>query len=235
MKSLRRIYYLIFIGLFVLYLLLVTFSFIHLDDFSQTSNNRFNDITVVIDPGHGGEDGGAVANDIVEKDINLSISKKLKSVFRSSGFNVVLIRDKDEMINNDGDTIGSKKISDMKNRLSIYNQNENNVVISIHQNKFTQEKYSGTQVFYSFKNSNSEVLAQSIRNSIVTYLQPDNNRECKKTTKDIYLLYNANVPSVIVECGFISNVAEAEKLKTDDYQNQLAYSIYIGFLEYINK
>lgn len=235
MKSLRRIYYLIFIGLFVLYLLLVTFSFIHLDDFSQTSNNRFNDITVVIDPGHGGEDGGAVANDIVEKDINLSISKKLKSVFRSSGFNVVLIRDKDEMINTDGDTIGSKKISDMKNRLSIYNQNENNVVISIHQNKFTQEKYSGTQVFYSFKNSNSEVLAQSIRNSIVTYLQPDNNRECKKTTKDIYLLYNANVPSVIVECGFISNVAEAEKLKTDDYQNQLAYSIYIGFLEYINK
>lgn len=235
MKSLRRIYYLIFIGLFVLYLLLVTFSFIHLDDFTQTSNNRFNDITVVIDPGHGGEDGGAVANDIVEKDINLSISKKLKSVFRSSGFNVVLIRDKDEMINTDGDTIGSKKISDMKNRLSIYNQSENNVVISIHQNKFTQEKYSGTQVFYSFKNSNSEVLAQSIRNSIVTYLQPDNNRECKKTTKDIYLLYNANVPSVIVECGFISNVAEAEKLKTDDYQNQLAYSIYIGFLEYINK
>lgn len=235
MKSLRRIYYLIFIGLFVLYLLLVTFSFIHLDDFSQTSNNRFNDITIVIDPGHGGEDGGAVANDIVEKDINLSISKKLKSVFRSSGFNVVLIRDKDEMINTDGDTIGSKKISDMKNRLSIYNQNENNVVISIHQNKFTQEKYSGTQVFYSFKNSNSEVLAQSIRNSIVTYLQPDNNRECKKTTKDIYLLYNANVPSVIVECGFISNVAEAEKLKTDDYQNQLTYSIYIGFLEYINK
>ncbi|MGN0489105.1 MAG: N-acetylmuramoyl-L-alanine amidase [Ruminococcus sp.] len=235
MKSLRRIYYLIFIGLFVLYLLLVTFSFIHLDDFSQTSNNRFNDITVVIDPGHGGEDGGAVANGIVEKDINLSISKKLKSVFSSSGFNVVLIRDKDEMINTDGDTIGSKKVSDMKNRLSIYNQNENNVVISIHQNKFTQEKYSGAQVFYSFKNSKSEVLAQSIRNSIVTYIQPDNNRECKKTTKDIYLLYNANVPSVIVECGFISNVAEAEKLKTDDYQNQLAYSIYIGFLEYINK
>lgn len=235
MKSLRRIYYLIFIGLFVLYLLLVTFSFIHLDDFSQTSNNRFNDITVVIDPGHGGEDGGAVANGIVEKDINLSISKKLKSVFRSSGFNVVLTRDKDEMINTDGDTIGSKKVSDMKNRLSVYNQNENNVVISIHQNKFTQEKYSGAQVFYSFKNSKSEVLAQSIRNSIVTYLQPDNNRECKRTTKDIYLLYNANVPSVIVECGFISNVSEAEKLKTDDYQNQLAYSIYIGFLEYINK
>ncbi len=235
MKSVKRIYYIIFIGLFVLYLLLITFSFIHLDDFSQASNNRYNNITIIIDPGHGGEDGGAVANGIVEKDINLSISQKLESIFRTSGFNVILTRNKDEMINSYGDTTAGRKVSDMKNRLALFNKSENNIVISIHQNKFTQEKYSGAQIFYSLKNSKSEELAQSIRKSIVTYLQPDNNRECKKATKDIYLLYNSNVPSVIVECGFISNVAEAEKLKTDDYQNQLAYSIYIGFLEYINK
>lgn len=235
MKSVKRIYYIIFIGLFILYLMLITFSFIHLDDFSQVSNNSYNDITIIIDPGHGGEDGGAVANGIVEKDINLYISQKLESIFTASGFNVILTRNKDEMINSDGDTIARRKVSDMKNRLTLFNKSENNIVISIHQNKFTQEKYSGAQIFYSKRNKNSEKLAQSIRNSIVTYLQPYNNRECKIANKDIYLLYNSNVPSIIVECGFISNVAEAEMLKKDVYQNKLAYSIYIGFLEYINK
>ncbi len=190
--------------------------------------------TIIIDAGHGGDDGGASANDIIEKDLNLSISKILYDLFTSNGFNVVMTRTDDNSIDTNGTTIREKKVSDMKNRLEIYNSDLNNIVISIHQNKFEQEKYNGTQIFYSPNNENSVNLAESIKSSIITLIQPKNTRECKKATKDIYLLYNAKVPAVIVECGFISNVNEAEKLKTDSYQKQLAFSIYLGVADYIN-
>jgi N-acetylmuramoyl-L-alanine amidase len=234
MKSVKNIYYIIFAGLFLLYLLLIIFSFAHLNDFLSANNSSCDDVTIVLDAGHGGEDGGAVANEIVEKNINLTITKKLAQIFKASGSNVVTTRNSDTMIDTDGDTIRSRKVSDMKHRLSIFNENENNVVISIHLNKFDQEKYRGSQVFYSANNENSTLLAESIKNSIVSFIQPDNTRECKKATSDIYLLYNSTVPSVIVECGFISNFDEAKLLKSNDYQNQIVYAIYVGFLEYYN-
>lgn len=235
MKSVKNVYYIIFIGLFILYILLVIFAFNNLDSFIDASSSYEQGITIILDAGHGGEDGGAVANDIVEKDINLSISNRLSAILKTSGFNVVTIRESDTMIDSEGDSISSRKLSDMKNRLSIYNSNENNVVISIHQNKFTQEQYYGSQIFYSDNNEKSLLLAQSIKNSLTTFTQPENNRECKNAGSEIYLLHNSTVPSVIVECGFISNYDEAKKLKTDAYQNELAYSIYVGFLEYYNK
>lgn len=191
---------------------------------------------IVIDAGHGGEDGGAVADDGTnEKDINLKIALQLEELLKSSGFDTVMTRNEDIAIYDEGcDTIKTKKVSDMHNRLKLFNESENNIVISIHQNKFGQKQYNGTQVFYSPNNPDSEELAESIRLSVTSMLQPENSRELKKSDKNIYLLYNCTNPSVIVECGFISNDDELEKLKTEDYQKQIAFSIYCGCVEYIN-
>lgn len=204
--------------------------------------NAYNqNCLVVIDPGHGGEDGGAVAtatdgNEILEKDLNLKISLYLKEFLLSAGYTVEMTRTEDVSINDEGiETLKSRKISDMHNRLAMYNGNEENIVISIHQNKFTQEKYSGTQVFYSPNNRESSVLADSIRHSVTGMLQPDNTRETKSADKSIYLLWNSEVPTVIVECGFLSNNNELARLQTDEYQRQMAFSIFCGFLEYNNQ
>lgn len=232
-KKLTLIYYIFSFALFLGFVILIVTAY---NSISQTTSPSLKENlpTIIIDAGHGGDDGGATANGIVEKNINLSISKILSDIFTSNGYNVIMTRTDDKSINTDGTTLREKKVSDMKNRLEIYNSDENNIVISIHQNKFQQEKYSGTQIFYSTNNENSKVLAESIRSSVVNLLQPENTRECKKATKEIYLLYNAKIPAVIVECGFISNYSEAEKLKTESYQKQLAFSIYLGVLDYIN-
>lgn len=192
---------------------------------------------LVIDAGHGGEDGGAVAADeTMEKDINLDIALRLQKLLVLSGCDVTLTRDSDKAIYSDGcDTLKAKKVSDMKNRLAIFNSDQNNIVISIHQNKFPQTQYSGTQVFYAPKNPDGNLLAESIKASVTGMLQPQNTRETKKANKDIYLLYNAEVPAVIVECGFVSNPQELEKLKTEEYRQQMAFAIYCGFLNYYNQ
>lgn len=191
---------------------------------------------IVIDPGHGGEDGGAVASDgTMEKDINLSVAGYLKDMFLSGGYSVTMTRSSDCAIYDKGiNTIKEKKVSDMKNRLKIFNSDNNNTVISIHQNKFTQSQYSGTQIFFSPNNKESLLLAESIKKSVTGFLQPQNTRETKSGNKSIYLLWNANVPSVIVECGFLSNDDELKKLKSGDYQKQMAFAIYCGCLEYLN-
>ena len=139
------------------------------------------------------------------------------------------------MINTEGDSIASKKVSDMKNRLKIFNESDNNVVISIHQNKFPQEQYYGAQVFYSCNDESSSLLAESIRYSICNFIQPENNRQCKETTKDIYLLYNSKVPSVIVECGFISNSGEAALLSDENYQNKMAFAISFSAAKHLTE
>lgn len=197
---------------------------------SQNENN----VTIVIDPGHGGEDGGAVAEDgTLEKNLNLSIAMKLKTVFIQNGFNVITTRETDEAIYDDGiESLRDKKTSDMKNRLAIFNDNPNNVIISIHQNKFEQSKYYGTQIFYSGNNSQSLVLAENIKQSVVSLLQADNTREIKEADKSIYLLYNSENPAVIVECGFISNQNELNLLKNDEYQGEMALTIFNGFMDY---
>lgn len=191
--------------------------------------------TVILDPGHGGEDGGAVGADgTLEKDINLSIAKKLQQLLLTSGFSVRMIRDSDVSIYSNGvGTIKEKKVSDLKNRLNIANESENNILISIHQNKFPRCQYNGTQVFYSENNPGSKELAENIRESITGFLQPDNKRKTKPATKDIYILYNCKNVAVMVECGFLSNDAELQKLKDEIYQDEMAFSIYCGFLEYI--
>lgn len=203
---------------------------------SQQTVENISDFkpTIVIDAGHGGEDGGASAADgTLEKDINLSISMKLSSMLQLYGFDIKNIRDTDISIYDDtADTIFNKKVSDLKNRVKIFNSSQNNIVISIHQNKFEESKYYGTQVFYSSNDDKSALLAENIKTSVVSLLQNENTRQCKKAGSEIYVLNNAEVPAVLVECGFLSNPNEAEKLKSEDYQKQIAFSICLGFLEY---
>jgi len=192
---------------------------------------------LVIDAGHGGEDGGAVSADgTMEKDINLDIALRLQKLLVVSGCDVILTRDRDTAIYEEGsDSLKSKKVSDMKKRLSIFNEDTEQTVISIHQNKFPQTQYSGTQVFYSGQKQESNLLAESIRASVAGMLQPQNTRETKKADKNIYLLYNAKVPAVIVECGFLSNEEELAKLKTEEYRQEMAFAIYCGYLNYYNQ
>lgn len=226
--------FIVYVILFIAYLTFIVLSFINIDSLADVNSSDISEPIIVIDAGHGGEDGGAVANNIVEKDINLSISKKLKDIFKASGFIVITTRDKDKMINTNGSSLRERKVSDMKKRLELFNKNENNIVVSIHQNKFSQEKYSGTQVFYSKNNPQSEIMAEYIRKNIAKLIQPENERTAKPADGSIYLLYNSKVPAVIVECGFISNYTEANKLKDNNYQKKLAFAIYSGVLEFYN-
>ena len=200
----------------------------------DASSDKIKTKTVIIDPGHGGIDGGTSAADgTLEKDLNLKIALKLNDMLKSMGINTVLTRTEDISIHNESaKTIRQKKVSDIKNRLNIMNNTDDAIFVSIHQNHFSDSKHSGTQVFYSKNNPCSRVLADSIRLPVISYLQPDNTREIKPSGTDIYLLYHAQIPAVMVECGFLSNKPEAEKLKDEEYQRKIAFLIALGIVDY---
>lgn len=187
-------------------------------------------LTVIIDPGHGGEDPGAVAGSIQEKTINLDISLKLKEFLQLVDADIIITRTTDKMLYNTGEE-SRKKFHDLYNRLDFTKKNPNSVFISIHQNKFPIESCKGTQVFYGTKNSDSMLLADSIQ-SAVKNLQPDNHRTVK-SGNSIYLLENSEVPSVIIECGFISNPADSALLCDEDYTDKLAFYIFCGISQYL--
>lgn len=190
--------------------------------------------TIIIDPGHGGEDGGAVAADgTLEKDLNLSIATYLSGYFKEQGFDVVMTRTEDVALGDQSlSTVRERKRSDLQKRVEIMNSYPNSITISIHENKFEQSQYYGTQVFYSVNDANSVKLAEAIRASVVKEIQPDNKRETKPSTDSIYLLNHAQYTSVLVECGFLSNSEELSKLKDMEYQKKLAHGIFSGFLDY---
>lgn len=191
---------------------------------------------IVVDAGHGGMDGGAVSSDgTQEQFINLDISLKLQDILTKNGYRVVMTRtDNNSLHDDDAKTIREQKVSDIHNRMKIIESNADCIFVSIHQNHYTQSKYSGTQVFYSENNSDSCILAQSIQSNVVKALQPDNKRQIKPAGDSIYLLYHAKVPAVMVECGFLSNTEETEKLKNNDYRQQLAVAIAQGISDYLN-
>lgn len=222
-------------------ILLSTFTFFIFSAFNKVSKNTKNtdphgSYTIIVDAGHGGEDGGAIGIDnILEKDINLDIALFLNDYLKITGIKTRLIRESDVSIySENAKSLREKKNSDLKNRLEIFNSNDKNIVVSIHQNKFEQSKYYGTQIFFSKNNPESRILAENIKNSVVSLLQPDNKREIKPADKNIYLLYNSKVPSIIVECGFISNPHEAELLTTENYKKDIAFAIYCGILDYFD-
>lgn len=192
--------------------------------------------TIIIDPGHGGFDGGAEsANGIAEKDINLSISLKLREVFTSFGCTVIMTRDTDTSTEDEGlNTIRKKKSSDIRNRIELIKEHPEAIVVSIHQNKFPQQQYWGAQVFYGVKHKEeSKALAQIIQDNIRTHIQPENKREIKEGYKTIYFLQHAPNPTVMVECGFLSNAPELQNLIDPEYQSKLAAVIAVSVLDYI--
>lgn len=191
--------------------------------------------TVIIDAGHGGDDGGAIGIDgTVEKDINLDIALKLEKLLKFYGFDVIMTRTEDIMTCDDGlDSLRKRKVSDIHNRFDVLEKNPDAVFISIHQNKFEDNSQHGTQVFYSGNNDESKLLAESIQNSIASVLQPDNSRVVKKSGSGIYLLYHAKLPAVLVECGFISNPAEVKKLNDENYRMKIAILIADGLIKYL--
>ncbi len=171
-----------------------------------------------------------------EKGINLNILLTLRDMFRIYGYEVEVTRDTDRSIHDDGvEGIANQKSSDMDNRLEIFNKHDNAICISIHQNKYTDPKYSGGQVFYSDTNSQSKYIAQAIQNKLREYIQPENDREIKLCGKELFLCYYSKNPTVMAECGFLSNPEEAELLKTEDYQNKVAFSIFAAVNEYLSK
>lgn len=195
---------------------------------------KLNKQCIIIDAGHGGFDGGAVASDgTVEKDINLSISLKLYEMLKLFGYDVIMTRTTDDATDNtESNIISERKKSDLKERLKIINNTKDGVFVSVHLNKFTTSTAIGAQVFYSPNNPKSVNLGQKIQTSVVSLIQKDNARTVKKGNKNTYLLYNAQIPAVIVECGFLSNSNELLLLKDIDYQSKMAFAIFCGIQEY---
>lgn len=190
---------------------------------------------VILDAGHGGFDGGAVAGDgTVEKDINLAICKKTQEMLKFNGIDVIMTRNTDTGTEDIDGSIAKRKKSDMQNRLKLMRENPEAVFVSVHLNKFTTSAARGAQVFYTPNFEAARELGEDIQSSIVALLQPDNTRVIKKGNSSTYLLKNATVPAVIVECGFLSNSIDLANLKKEEYQSQMAFCIVKGVTEYIN-
>ncbi len=193
--------------------------------------------TVIIDAGHGGEDGGASSpSGLVEKNVNLSIAKMLCEMLLTSGVNVIMTRNDDRLLyDRNTDYQGRKKKLDHAARLNIMAKNENAVFVSIHMNSYTDPKYSGLQVWYSQNSTDSICLAENIQKNNKAFLQPDNNRKTKGATSAIFLLDRAPCPAVLVECGFLSNTIEAEKFETEEYQKSISFILFISILDFLQK
>lgn len=204
--------------------------------FVSTSSEANVGKVIIIDAGHGGEDSGAIGvTGVLEKDLNLSIALQLCEALKQKGYTVILTRTEDKMLYLPEENIkGMRKISDLKNRCKLTENFKDCILISIHMNSYGSSKYSGLQVYYQEDNDESKLLASKIQNSVRESLQQENNRQIK-SGRSLYLLENTKCPSVIVECGFLSNENECKKLSEKEYQKELSFSIIYGIIEYINQ
>ena len=192
-----------------------------------------NKSVVVLDAGHGGMDGGATVGSIRESDINLAIAKDTRDFLTLMGYRIIMTRDGDYSIHDSSaSTIRKQKRSDLENRLQIMRSTPEAVCVSIHQNHFGQSYVHGAQVFYGAA-AGSEELAETIQENIAAYLQTDNERKTKQADSSLYILINNDRnPSVMVECGFLSNPGDAANLRDSGYQRGLAYLIGCSLIEY---
>lgn len=183
--------------------------------------------------GIGGEDGGATSsNGISEADINLKIALKVQSLIESTGGTVILTRsDENAIYDIDKKTLKEKKISDIKNRVKIGNESSADIFVSIHLNKIPQTQYWGWQTFYKKDNESSQKLATSLQNNLNESIGKENKRVPLKI-ENVYIIENVEVPTAIVECGFLSNEEEEKLLQNNEYQDRLAWGIYMGIMDY---
>lgn len=187
---------------------------------------------IVIDPGHGGVDGGAVScSGKSESNFNLQISLRINDLLHLLGYDTVMIRTTDSSVYTSGQTIAQKKVSDLKQRVRIVERTQNALLLSIHQNTFPEGKYSGAQVFFA-KTPGSKALAEQLQSDLVSCLNPGSSRKAKQGS-GIYLLDKINVAGVLVECGFLSNQQEEARLQTPDYQKKLCCVISSGLARFL--
>lgn len=190
-------------------------------------------ITIVIDPGHGGIDGGAESKGgVCEKDINLAISLALRDIAEEFGWKVIMTRDEDEGLYEEGKgSIRSKKVEDIKKRQQIINESDADAAISIHLNSYPSQSVKGAQTFYSKSSEEGKVIAEIIQDRIRTEIDPSNERQ-SLTKDDIAIMKHNTFPLVLVECGFLSNNQEVDLLQDEEYQNKLANCIFSSLKEY---
>lgn len=187
--------------------------------------------TIIIDAGHGGKDPGKVGTvGTLEKDINLAIALYLKEILENQDIHVIMTRENDMDLST---TSSNRKISDMKERVALIQESNAELVVSIHQNSYTAPQVYGAQCFYRTNSTEGEQLASIIQNQIITSTNQTKIRSIK-SNDDYYLLKHSPLPTVIVECGFLSNPEEEKLLLTDEYQRKMAWAIHLGILKYLN-
>lgn len=191
--------------------------------------------TIVIDAGHGGEDGGATGvTGASESQLNLEIALRLEQMMSFCGFQTLMVRTTDTAIyTGDCETFSEKKVSDLKNRAALVNRYKPAILFSIHQNHFPQEKYAGAQVFYA-RTDGSRDLALLAQSALVSALDPSNKRQCKPA-ETIYLLGKIQCPGILVECGFLSNSREEALLQEPEYQKKIVCAITGALTQYTTK
>lgn len=234
--------YLLFCGLFAFAAVLLILFFYRFAPSSKEVAERstsFGDSSppiVIIDAGHGGEDGGAVgANGIYEKDLNLQISQLLNDLLLANGIQTVMTRTEDVLLyDRNSDYHGQKKVQDLATRRKIAEEYDQAIFVSIHMNAFPQTKYHGLQVYFSPNTESSKDLANHIQSLSKELLLPQNNRTIKSSNGNIYLLDRLECPAVLVECGFLSNPEECARLSTEEYQRQMAFALCLSILQYFS-
>ncbi|MBE6554770.1 MAG: cell wall hydrolase [Ruminococcaceae bacterium] len=226
----RSVSYLSFTALFVALALTLSSLFHTLEKAilpSSSVKGEGLERVIIIDAGHGGMDGGATGTTgVLEKHINLEISRMLADLLRGAGYCVVETRTDDRLLGEDQAIKGHKKQADLSARLALSDAYPDSIFISIHMNSYQGVSCHGLQVWYSQNNSESKEWAQAIQQGVKARLQPENNRKIKAATSSIYLLRHAKNPAILIECGFLSTEEECERLSTPDYQHQLALTLF---------
>ncbi len=188
---------------------------------------------IVIDAGHGGDDPGKVGiNGVLEKELNLQIAEKLKVLLEQEGIEVVMTRKDDAGLYDAGSD--NKKVQDMRRRCEIITEAMPVFTVSIHQNSYPEEYVKGAQCFYYGQSEEGRQLAETVQASLITRLDSENHRQAK-SNESYYMLKKTPTPTIIVECGFLSNSGEAELLMDDGYQQDVAWAIYMGIMQHLNQ
>ncbi|WP_271713832.1 N-acetylmuramoyl-L-alanine amidase CwlD [Anaeromicropila herbilytica] len=227
----KKYFNVVFLGLVII--AFICFSKKGLFVMNLIPDNDVNKVTVYLDAGHGGFDPGKVGvNQALEKDINLSITLKLKAFLEQNGINVIMTREDDRGLYQESDT--NKKMADLKKRVELINESDAVIAVSIHQNSFPQENVKGAQVFYHQLSAEGKELAEILQEQIKQSIA-DGNKRVAKPNDSYYMLKKSRCPLVIVECGFLSNYTEASLLCDEGYQTKMAWAIQTGIMSYLNK
>lgn len=198
--------------------------------FSESTQTK-REHCIIIDPGHGGVDGGASScNGILESQLNLEIALRLHDLLYFLGFDSKMIRTDDVSVHTAGESIAQKKVSDLKERVRICNETDGAILVSIHQNYFSDSRYSGAQVFYA-GSEQSRSFAKMMQTEMKRTLNTENTRESKKG-QGIYLLEHIQCPGILIECGFLSNPEEEALLQSEDYQKKLCSVIAVNTVRF---